>query len=76
MKGKDPRKSKTLWFNGVALVVAILGHYGFKAFEPAPEIQALADGIAAFVTVVLPLLVPVVNMVLRFVTGEPLKKVR
>lgn len=74
--GKDPRESKTLWFNGVALVVAILGHYGLKAFEPAPEVQVIADGLVAFVTVGLPIIGPVVNIVLRFVTRERIVALR
>jgi len=67
MPSKDPILSRTLIFNLIALAVAIALNYGYGAFEPAPEVDPLARGIAALVTI----LAPIVNMVLRFVTDQP-----
>ncbi len=54
-------KSKTLWFNLLALLVAVAGAFGYGDFQPSPEVQQLAL-----------VIVTVVNLVLRFVTREPL----
>ncbi len=73
MIDKNLRESKTLWFNGVALVLALAVQLGFKDFTPAPEIEPLAKGLVVLVTVAMPILGPVVNVLLRFVTKQPLK---
>jgi hypothetical protein len=67
MPSKDPILSKTLIFNGIALVTALALNYGYGAFEPSPEVEPLARGIAAVVTIVAPL----VNIGLRFITRQP-----
>ena len=72
MIGKDPHKSKTLWFNVLAFLVAGAVQYGFKDFKPAPEVEPLAKGLVALVTVAMPLVGPLVNIALRFVTKEPI----
>lgn len=71
-EGKNPLVSKTLLFNALVLIVTVAGYYGFKEFEPAQEVQPLAEGLYALVTILIPFLAPVVNMVLRFVTREPI----
>jgi hypothetical protein len=70
---KSPVQSKTLIFNGIALAVALALHFGYGAFEPAPEVDEIAGGIVAVVTVLLPILSPIINMVLRLVTSKPVK---
>lgn len=67
MTGKDPILSKTLIFNLIALAVALALTYGYDAFEPAAEVEPLAAGIAALVTIV----APIINILLRFVTRQP-----
>lgn len=67
MPSKDPILSKTMIFNLIALAVALALRYGYGAFEPAPEVEPLAAGIAALVSV----LAPIINMVLRLVTNQP-----
>ena len=58
--GKKWYQSKTLWFNLLALVVAIASAFGFADFQPSGEVQAIA-GIA----------ITVINLLLRFVTKQP-----
>lgn len=70
MSGKEFQESKTLWFNGVALVLGIAVQLGFRDFIPAPEIEPLAKGLVALVTVAMPILGPIINMGLRLVTKE------
>lgn len=65
--GKDPILSKTLIFNLIALAVAIALNYGYDVFEPSKMVHPLAGGIAALVT----LLMPLINMLLRLVTKQP-----
>jgi hypothetical protein len=67
MPSKDPILSKTLIFNLIALAVALALRYGYGAFEPAPEVEPLAAGIVALIAIVS----PVINMVLRLVTNQP-----
>jgi hypothetical protein len=67
MPGKDPILSKTLIFNLIALAVALALRYGYGAFEPAPEVEPLAAGIVALIAVVS----PIINVILRFVTNQP-----
>ena len=56
--------SKTLWFNGVAFLLAvglpILGQYGYAGEVPAAWAVFVVPAIA------------LVNLVLRFVTKEPI----
>jgi len=54
--------SKTFWFNVVALVLAVLEQYGYTGVLPA-EWEPLV-----------PVLIIVVNLVLRFVTKEPIER--
>ncbi len=54
--------SKTLWFNLVAVVVTVLGAYGYTGEVPAEW--------AVFV----PAVVALVNVILRLVTKEPIEK--
>ena len=62
MLDKDLWKSKTLWFNVLALLVIVGGAYGFGEFEGDPK---LAEYAAVVVTII--------NLLLRFVTKQPLK---
>ena len=55
-------KSKTLWVNGISLVVAVLLGLGFVDLELDPDI-------AQFVTP----LIFLINIVIRFVTKEPVE---
>jgi len=59
---KEFWKSKTFWFNILALVVAVAGYFGFTSFEPDSDVTALAAGLAA-----------IINLILRFVTYQPIK---
>ena len=53
MKPKEWYKSKTLWFNGLTLVVVVATGFGFATFQPDPEIQAVGLGIVAAVNLAL-----------------------
>jgi membrane protein YdbS with pleckstrin-like domain len=55
-------QSKTLWFNLLALVAAVAANYGYTG-ELSPEWEVFA-----------PVIVVVVNLVLRLVTKEPIEK--
>lgn len=70
---KNPWASKTLWFNLLTLIVGIVTYFGFAEFEADPNVAPLAAGIAAFVRILLPLLAPLVNIVLRFITKQPIR---
>ncbi len=61
--GKDPRFSKTLWTNVIALIIGLVAF-----FSDAPLITENFPAIAG----VLVTLVPILNMILRAVTSEPL----
>ena len=54
-------KSKTLWFNFLALAVIIAGNFGFGEFTPDAWVNDM--GIVAVV---------LINFVLRFSTNKPL----
>lgn len=61
--GKEWFRSKTLWFNILALAVAIAGVFGFGEYLPNVkwgEIIAIAVAIA--------------NLFLRYWTSEPIKR--
>ena len=68
---KEFWQSKTLWFNLLALAVAIALCYGYGEFAPAPEVEQIAGGLVALIGVFLPVITPIVNMILRFVTRQP-----
>jgi len=55
--------SKTLWFNALFLVSAIAAYFGFADFKPDSNVVELAG-----------VVVSVINIVLRFVTKEPIAK--
>lgn len=57
--GKKIWKSKTLWFNVLAAVVLVASEVGFGGFEADPQLMALVAAAA--------------NVVLRFVTREPVE---
>ena len=59
--GKPFYKSKTFWFNVLFLVVSIAEAFGYADFVPGGDVQNLAVGLIA-----------VVNILLRFVTREPI----
>jgi len=58
--GKKWYASKTLWFNLVALAVAVLGQFGYSGELPAEW------------AIYVPVIVAVVNMILRLVSNEPI----
>ena len=59
--GKKWYQSKTLWFNLLALVVAIASAFGFADFQPSGEVQAIAG-----------IIITIINLVLRFKTNQPI----
>jgi hypothetical protein len=62
--GKKWYRSKTLWFNGLTLLVIVASGFGFAGFSPDPEVQAIGAGLVA-----------VVNLALRaFATGQPIAR--
>ena len=54
-------KSKTFWFNVLALIVAVAGAFGFAGFKPSPDVEQ-----AGYVIVAL------INLLLRFLTKKPI----
>lgn len=63
MVGKEFWKSKTFWFNVLSLLVLVAGAFGFNEFEASPEVGQIAL-----------VIVTIVNLVLRFVTKEPIHR--
>jgi hypothetical protein len=62
MESKKFYQSKTFWFNVIALVVMVLGAFGYKGEVPE-EWAALVPAILA-----------IVNLVLRFITKQPIER--
>jgi len=54
--------SKVVWFNVLAVIVLVAGAFGFADFQPSAETEQWAT-----------LIILVVNLVLRFVTKQPIK---
>lgn len=65
LKDKNPLKSKTLWFNVLALVIVVASALGFGEFEADPKLVEYGA-----------VLITVVNLVLRFITKEPLSALK
>jgi hypothetical protein len=63
MESKPFYKSKTFWFNVVAVLVLILGQFGYEGVI-SPEYQGYVD---AFV----PAIIAIVNLGLRLITKQP-----
>ena len=62
MEKKAVWKSKTFWFNLLALVVMITNEFGFGEFQADPNLESYAL-----------VIVTVVNIVLRLITKQPVK---
>ena len=60
METKSWYLSKTLWFNGLALVVLVAASFGYTG-EISPDFAAVA-----------PAIVLLINLILRFVTKQPI----
>lgn len=58
---KEFWKSKTFWFNVLALLVTVGTSLGFKDFQPSQEVGEIAL-----------VVVTIINVVLRFMTKEQL----
>lgn len=61
MEAKRWYASKVLWFNAVFVLVLVLNAFGFREFQPSPETEQWAT-----------LIILVVNLILRFVTKQPI----
>ena len=61
MPGKEWWKSKTIWFNVLALVATVATNWGYTGDLPADW------------QVFVPVVVVVVNLIMRLVTKEPLR---
>jgi membrane protein YdbS with pleckstrin-like domain len=55
-------KSKTFWFNVLALLLTVASAFGYQDFKPDPWVQDLAT-----------VIIIVVNLILRFVTSTPVR---
>jgi hypothetical protein len=67
MIGKRWYASKTIWFGVLMILVTIAGFFGYGTWQPEPE---------SWVTMVLQVLLllePIVVIILRRVTREPLR---
>ena len=60
MESKPFYESKVFWFNLLAGVVAVAGIFGFASFQPSQDVVEIIGVIVA-----------AVNIVLRFVTKQP-----
>lgn len=63
-------ESKTFWFNVIVLVIGVAVIFGFSDYVPSLKDQEQIDAIVALVAAG----VPVVNLVLRFLTDTKLTK--
>jgi hypothetical protein len=68
MEGKRWFESKTFWFGVVMVLVTIAGFFGYGDYVPEP------GSWVAQVIQILIMLQPVVVIVLRMVTRQPLKR--
>lgn len=62
MEKKSVFRSKTFWFNLLALAVLVANEFGFGEFQADPNLESYAL-----------VIVTVVNIVLRLVTKQPVK---
>jgi len=62
VESKSFYKSKTFWFNLLAVIVLVANQFGFQEFEPNTQLTGF------FIA-----LMPIVNIALRFFTKQPLK---
>jgi len=61
MSGAKPFwRSKTFWFNVLALLLTVANAFGFTGFQPDPQVQDIAT-----------VIIILVNLLLRFVTRQP-----
>ena len=60
--GKEFWKSKTFWFNVLALIVMVAEAFGYVDFIPDENMAEYATA-----------LVTIINVILRFITKEPIK---
>lgn len=65
MNTKEFWKSKTFWFNVLALLVAVAAAFGYTDFHPSAETEQVAL-----------VLVTIVNLVLRFYTSQGVRLMR
>ena len=64
-KGKALLKSKTFWFNALAIVTAVASLFGFGEFKPSEETTELIALISGMV-----------NIILRLNTSQPITKIK
>lgn len=67
-KVKPWYRSKTIIFNALWLVVGIAGFFGFREFQPDPQVESLLSVVGAL----LPIVAPLLNLYLRKVTNQPI----
>lgn len=72
MPSKDFWKSKTLWFNLLALVIIVSRGFGFAEDATDPRLMELGGALVA----IMQFIGPIVNMVLRLVTKGPIHAFR
>lgn len=63
MESKPFYASKTFWFNVLAVLVLIAGNFGYSGEIPGEWTE--------YVNVFVPAFVALVNLVLRFITKQP-----
>ena len=62
MNAKSWYSSKTLWFNGLALVVLVASSFGYTGELPADWVTFA------------PVIVIVINLILRLFTNQPIQQ--